>query len=97
LQKERTVSLAEKPQNLRPTMTDNTVHGEHSIVLNGETLTLRYDWNALSKIRKKYGGAEDLNELETLADILAIGVERSKKDISLEYIMELSPPIVPPT
>lgn len=72
--------------------------GKTSIVLGGETYTVKYDWDALAKLRKLFGEeytaevlkAVSTENVEALAQIIAVGTGGAITD---KKVMKLSPPL----
>ncbi len=73
---------------------ENPLQGESPLVINGTELTLVYDWPALAKLSKKFGGNVNLFEPETLAGALEIGLMKHHKDIKASHILAASPPLI---
>lgn len=73
---------------------ENPLQGESPLVINGQELTLVYDWAALAKLSKKFGGSPNLFEPETLAGALEIGLVKHHKGVTAKHILEASPPLV---
>ena len=83
---------------------ENPYIGDVEIQLGTNKLTLRYDWAALAKVYKlteeKENHITDILEgrdVEGLAEITAIGLQRHHPGYSAQRVMEDSPPIVPLT
>ncbi|SRR5581483_6793029 len=73
--------------------------GEKKIEIGGKKVTLVYDWKAISRAQAAHG-SEVFNLLlssgpEVVADVLAIGLEKSNPEMTAEAILELSPPLIP--
>lgn len=73
---------------------ENPLEGESPLIINGQELTLVYDWAALAKLSKKFGNAPNLFEPETLAAALEIGLKKNHKGVTAAHILEASPPLV---
>lgn len=78
----------------------NKYTGEVEIQLGGKTLKLVYDFRALSKITSKHG-KDALQtilqglDVDLIASVLHIGLVKHQPLITIEEIMEASPPVVP--
>ena len=84
-------------------MAANPYRGEVEIKMGGEDFILRFDWNALARLREKYGQKyeEKVNQafhvlaVADLAEIAAIGLAGHHEGITPDKVMELSPPVLP--
>jgi len=73
----------------------NPITGEVEVQLNGETFTLRFDWNALAAIEEAHGENPNLFTPDVVASVAAIGFKRHHPEMTAERIMEISPPLMP--
>lgn len=73
---------------------ENPLQGESPLIIDGRELTLVYDWAALAKLSKKYGGNVNLFEPETLSGALEIGLVKHHPEVTAATILEASPPII---
>lgn len=78
---------------------NNPHTGEVSIDMGGETYTIVYDWNALAKLKTTFTEADlqavvNGQNLEVMADVLAIGLQKHHEGITAEEVAKLSPPLV---
>lgn len=77
----------------------NIYKGECSLNIHGTEYTLVYDWAALSVLKSKYTDS-DLSDVATgqnldiIADVIAIGLQKHHKGITAKDIMDLSPPLI---
>lgn len=73
--------------------------GDVYLDLGGVNYTLRFDWRALSKVKTQYGDEAILRLLdqtpETIAGMLVCALERNHPEITLDKILDVSPPITP--
>ena len=74
--------------------TENPQQGESPLVIDGKELTLVYDWPALAKLSKKFGGNVNLFEPDVLAGALEIGLFKHHKDVKASHILAASPPLI---
>ncbi len=74
--------------------TENIIQGESPLVIDGTELTLVYDWPALAKLSKKFGGNVNLFEPDVLAGALEIGLLKHHKDVKASHILAASPPLI---
>lgn len=74
--------------------TENIIQGESPLVIDGKELTLVYDWPALAKLSKKFGGNVNLFEPDVLAGALEIGLLKHHKDVKASHILAASPPLI---
>lgn len=88
-------------------MTANEHRGEVEIVLRDDddapqTYTLVYDWNALARLRKAFGDSIEKvlskafaeMDVDRLAKIIAIGLERRHGTVDEAMIRRSSPPLM---
>ena len=84
--------------------TANKYVGEVSLDIAGKKYILRYDWNAIGKLKTKFGPDFDQkisrasieSDMVIMAVVLAIGLERHHPGkLPVEKIIDLSPPVVP--
>lgn len=73
---------------------DNPLTGEATLVLKSVPYTLEYDWAALSRLAKKYGGTVNLFEPETLSGALEIGLQKHHAGMTADDVLAASPPVV---
>ena len=78
----------------------NKYTGEVEIILAGKPHTLVYDWRALAEVQTKHGGnivKELFNGISpaVVADILVIGLRKKHPEITVETLMDISPPFIP--
>lgn len=73
----------------------NKITGENEIQIAGRVYMLRYDWRALAEVVQRHGDAPNMMNPEVIASIAAIGLAKRYPDITAEFIMELSPPLLP--
>jgi len=77
----------------------NNYTGETEFLFDGHSLNLCYDWRALGEIQTKHG-ATILKELFSginpliVADLLLIGCKKHHPDMTLDKILDMSPPLV---
>lgn len=78
----------------------NTYTAETPVEIDGQDLTLQFDWRALAAVKTAFGGA-DLGQLirgddpTALAKVLAIGLARHHPAWTAERILDASPPVMP--
>ena len=81
-------------------MADNKYTGDIDFVLGGEPVKLRYDYAAIASMQSNLGNAilqdifKDPNP-ELVAKMLIAGLQKHHPAITLDRIMEFSPPILP--
>lgn len=83
-------------------MSANKERGEIAIKIDGEERILKYGWNEIAQLQEKFGEKVDtaLNDAiksfkpGIIAEILVIGLQRNWPEVSVEAIMEISPPIM---
>lgn len=81
-------------------MTDNAYLGESTVNLSGKAYTLVYTWRGLAEIQTKFGG-NILKELFsglsplTVAEIIHIGLKKNHPEITLDHVIDSSPPMIP--
>jgi hypothetical protein len=84
-------------------MQANAYRGEVAVEIGGATRILRYDWAAIAEMKVIVGGdvvtplAQALRDLDlgVSCKALAIGLRAGWPEVTVERLMELSPPIVP--
>jgi hypothetical protein len=72
--------------------------GEARVTFGGQQFTLVYDWRAFSMLGKAgFTGMDNLTpyEPERLAEVLAIGLARHHPEMTVERILDMSPPFIP--
>jgi hypothetical protein len=82
---------------------DNAFTGDVELALGDQRLTLRYDWKALAALRTRFGKGfmRKLDEVmmdaaedpEALADLVVAGLRRNHPEVTVEAIMDQSPPV----
>lgn len=84
-------------------MAANKMTGEVPVTIAGTDYTLHYDWRAIGALVTEFG--EDAGtvlsdvvmnpfaKIEAFAKTLEIGLQRHHPDMTLDRIMELSPPV----
>ena len=78
----------------------NKYTGEVEILLADKPYKLVYDWRALAEVQTKHGG-NILKELfngispATIADILVIGMKKHHPEMTVDTLMDISPPFIP--
>jgi hypothetical protein len=76
-------------------MLDNPYRG-FSIEVDGRRLPLRYTWDAIARIHARWpSGSYDLDKIDDLADMVAIGVHHYDDQMTGDKIRQASPPIIP--
>lgn len=80
-------------------MTDNRYSGDTSIIIGGETYTLRADWDAISKAQESCGNPNALRSLYSLSatqlsEVIAALMQKHHKGTTAEWVREQSPPII---
>lgn len=83
----------------------NKHKGETAVEIDGEELTVVYDWEALANLSSVYGtnfdriivAALDGYDLKVIADVLAYGLAKHHPDWDADRIMKASPPVIPMT
>lgn len=83
-------------------MTKSVYTGEVAISLGAKNCTLVYDWRAISAVHTAFkdrleGGLLNVNQiasLEELAEILVIGLQRKNPEVTIDQILDLSPPLL---
>jgi hypothetical protein len=73
----------------------NKITGVSEVELGGETYSIKFDWDALSAIKDKYGDAPNMFDASVVADVAAIGMAKHHPDITAEKIKDISPPLIP--
>lgn len=78
----------------------NAYTGEFEVEIQGQRLTVVYDWRALAAIRSELGmtGAELAlggGDLLALAKLIAIGLKRHHPEWTAELVLDASPPVTP--
>lgn len=73
---------------------NNSLAGLVEISLGERTHTLRYDWNGIAEITEAYPDGYNLMDPRVLGKILQIGLRKDSPDLTIEQIMEASPPII---
>jgi len=71
------------------------ITGMKSIDIDGKSYSLRYTWAVLAEVAEKYGDSPNLFEPETVAFVGSAGLRERHPEMTLEKIMELSPPLIP--
>lgn len=77
----------------------NKYTGEVRLPINGKSYTLVYDWRAMSKLYSDYG-RDAMSHFEQnpdpaiLANILAIGMNKHHPEVTADFILDASPPMV---
>ncbi len=80
-------------------MIEQKTLGLNSISLNGKDYVLKYDWRALGKLKSKFSdkNLESIlsgREIDLLADVIAIGLERHHPEVTPDFVMDASPALV---
>jgi hypothetical protein len=76
----------------------NKYTGEVVVSIGGRDLTMCLDWRALSAIKSQFG--DDLFtrltglDLEVLADVLVIAFSKKHNDVTRDFIIDASPPVM---
>ena len=70
----------------------NPIEGETLLVLAGVPYTLVYDWRALARMAHAVGATANLYDLDTLATVIVIGLEKCHGSIGPDLLFEASPP-----
>lgn len=70
----------------------NPIRGEYPIELDGKRYVVRYDWARLQQINDEFPADLELDNMRTLAELLAIGIADEK--VTADYIIECSPPVL---
>jgi hypothetical protein len=78
---------------------DSNHTGETTVSLGGRDLVLVYDWRAVSALKVALRGADVFealagNDPETLAAIVAIGLQRHHPGMTAAEILDASPPLI---
>jgi len=73
----------------------NPVTGEKSIKIIGQDYTLRFTWRALSEIETQHGDSPNLFNPAVLAHVASCGLRDRHPEMTVEKIMDLSPPLAP--
>jgi hypothetical protein len=73
----------------------NKVTGEHGILIDGKEYILRFDWTALSEIEQAHGANPNLFQPAVVASVAAAGFRRRHPELTVERLLELSPPFWP--
>lgn len=73
----------------------NPVTGEKIIDIEGRKYVLRFTWRVLSEIEQKYGDKPNLFDPEIIAFVGAAGLRARHPEITAEWILDTSPPLVP--
>ena len=79
---------------------DDPYNGEVSLNMAGENYTLVYDWAALAKLKTTFTESDldaivNGENMEMMAEVMAIGLQRHHEGIAAEEIKKLSPPLLP--
>jgi hypothetical protein len=72
----------------------NHLAGKVEITLDGNTHTLRYDWNGIAELTRLYPDGYNLMDPQQLATIIAVGLKHEMPDLTPQQIMDMSPPII---
>lgn len=80
----------------------NKYTGEVDVTIDGEKYKLILDYRAQAEIQSKYGkdAFKDIFQNITpalIADILVAGLKKHHPNITLDWILDVSPPLVPMT
>jgi len=80
-------------------MTNNKYKGETHLVIDGKKHTIDFDWNALAILKQTVTDKEleqvvSGENLELVADVLAVGLKKHHPEMTAQMIMDLSPPFV---
>lgn len=81
-------------------MTGNPYRGEVTLDVGGETVTLRFTWDAIARLRQALGEDYDTvitqafntQDVESIAHVVSIG---SVDDLDPAAVMAASPPVIP--
>lgn len=73
----------------------NKITGDNEIAIAGRVYTLRYDWRALAEVVQRHGDSPNMMNPEIIASIAAIGLAKCYPEMTMDVIMELSPPLIP--
>ncbi len=73
----------------------NALTGDRTIVVEGQPYTLRYPWAALQAVQEKHGEAPNLLDLAVLASMVTIGLHHHHPEVTVEQVMQWSPPLMP--
>ncbi|OAN53896.1 hypothetical protein A6A04_13470 [Paramagnetospirillum marisnigri] len=80
-------------------MVANPYTGDAPITVDGQRLTLCFDWAALARIRSELGAEGQAmalsGDLAALADMVAIGLSRHHPDWDDQRVFAASPPVNP--
>ena len=71
------------------------ITGLKRIDIDGKSYSLRYTWAVLAEVAEKYGDSPNLFEPETVAFVGSAGLRERHPEMTVEKIMELSPPLIP--
>lgn len=74
----------------------NPIQGESLLVLSGVPYTLVYDWRALARMAHAVGDNANLFDLDTLATVIVIGLEKRHGSIGPDLLFDASPPLSVP-
>lgn len=74
----------------------NPIQGESPLVLDGVPYTLVYDWRALARMAHAVGANANLFDLDTLATVIVIGLEKCHGSIAPDLLFDASPPLSVP-
>jgi hypothetical protein len=74
-------------------------NGEVKVKLGGKDYTIVYNWAALADIQEKHGFNLLLNlanaKIDAVADVLLVGLKKHHPDVTKEFLLEASPPLIP--
>jgi len=71
------------------------ITGMKITTINGKEYRLRYPWAVLAEVSEKYGDNPNLFEPETVAFVGSAGLRERHPEMTVEKIMEISPPLIP--
>ena len=73
----------------------NKYTGEVDFKLGDKTYTLVFDWRAIAEYQSRFGKDANIEDfsLEQIAETLLIGLKKHHPDISIDDIMDQSPPL----
>lgn len=81
----------------------NPHRGEVYVEIAGQEMRLRYDWDAVARLKAQFGEAFELRvadairtwDVDTLAELLSIGLRHDHPEATPDAIKAASPPLGP--
>ncbi len=73
----------------------NPITGEAEVAIGDVKYTIRFDWGCLAEIEAVHGDSPNMFNPDIVASVAAIGMKKHHPEMTVEKILELSPPLIP--